>query len=93
MRSVRVRPRRISGPPVVPLVVRRDGPADHLYAHVPYQVAVPVSPRAIIGGEPVAPTVAGFYVARVIDAQERVGYSDPLYVGPDGRIGAAARRR
>lgn len=67
----------------------------NLYAHAPYQVPVPMAAGSIVGGESVAPTAAGLYVARVIDQQERVGYSDPIYVaiyvGADGRMAKAPR--
>lgn len=41
---------------------------------------IPMRPRAIIGGQVVSAKPWGFYLARVIDEQERVGYSDPVYV-------------
>ena len=42
--------------------------------------SVPMGTRTIIGGQQISASAHGFYVGRVIDAQERVGYSDPIYV-------------
>jgi gamma-glutamyltranspeptidase/glutathione hydrolase len=42
--------------------------------------SVPMAPRTIIGGEQISASSHGFYVGRIIDSQERVGYSDPIYV-------------
>ncbi len=39
----------------------------------------PMTSHRIVGGEVVQANARGFYVARVIDDQERVAYSDPIY--------------
>jgi len=39
----------------------------------------PMDPHRIVGGEIAQASAHGFYVARVIDSQERVAYSDPVY--------------
>lgn len=44
----------------------------------PYTVSVPMGSRSGTNGT-VTSTPNGFYVGRVIDEQERVGYSDPLF--------------
>lgn len=42
---------------------------------------IPMGTRHIYpGDQTVTATAQGFYVGRVIDDQERVGYSDPVYV-------------
>ena len=43
-------------------------------------VKVPMQSTSIIGGQVVDAKAAGFYVGRVIDSNERVGYSDPVFV-------------
>jgi hypothetical protein len=37
-------------------------------------------PRTTAGGQLTTAAANGFYVGRVIDEQERVGYSDPVYI-------------
>lgn len=41
----------------------------------------PMQPRLIVGGQTIAAAPNGFYVARLIDDQERVAYSDPITIG------------
>lgn len=48
----------------------------------PFSVRVPMKPRVIVGGQQTSATPDGFYVGRVIDEKERVGYSDPVFVSP-----------
>jgi gamma-glutamyltranspeptidase/glutathione hydrolase len=48
----------------------------------PYSVSIPMSSRTIIGGQVTNASKDGFYLGRVIDEQERVGYTDPVYVAP-----------
>ncbi len=45
-----------------------------------FTAGVPMRPRRIIGGQRISADAAGCYVGRVIDAGERVGYSDPVLV-------------
>jgi gamma-glutamyltranspeptidase/glutathione hydrolase len=42
--------------------------------------SLPMGTRTIIGGQQISASAHGFYVGRVIDSQERVGYSDPIYL-------------
>jgi hypothetical protein len=44
------------------------------------QASVPMAAREIIGQQVESASPHGFYVGRVIDSQERVGYSDPVYI-------------
>ena len=44
-----------------------------------YADKLPMNPRSSAGGHIVTASAQGFYVGRVIDNQERVGYSDPIY--------------
>lgn len=46
----------------------------------PFTVGVPMVDRKIIGGQITSSSPEGFYVGRVIDENERVGYTDPVYV-------------
>lgn len=48
------------------------------FAQSPYNVTVPMGSRNVATGT-ISASANGFYVARVIDEQERVGYSDPLH--------------
>jgi len=52
------------------------------YSRSTWTVTVPQSPSTIIGGQVVSSVPGGFYVGRVIDENERVGYSDPIFVRP-----------
>lgn len=48
--------------------------------------SIPMKPTMIIGGQAVSAAASGFYVARVIDQDERVGYSAPVFIdGPEMR--------
>jgi len=49
----------------------------------PYLVSLPTTNYTTAGGEIVNPETTGFYIARIIDTQERVGYSDPIYMSKD----------
>lgn len=46
-----------------------------------WSTRIPMGSRRVVGGEEQVSTAAGFYVGRVIDAQGRVGYTDPRYFG------------
>jgi gamma-glutamyltranspeptidase/glutathione hydrolase len=45
-----------------------------------FNVTVPMGSRSIIGQQVETASPHGFYVGRVIDQQERVGYSDPVFI-------------
>lgn len=54
-----------------------------VFMPAPYSCQVPmVNGRIINGGQIISTTADGFYVGRIIDSQERVGYSDPIFVSP-----------
>jgi gamma-glutamyltranspeptidase/glutathione hydrolase len=50
------------------------------FTRSPYTVGIPMPPRTTAGGQLTTAAANGFYVGRVIDEQERVGYSDPVFV-------------
>lgn len=53
----------------------------NMYAQAPFTTSIPlVNGRRIVGSQEISTNASGFYVARVIDQQERVGYSDPIYI-------------
>lgn len=45
-----------------------------------YTASIPMKPKVIVGNQTITSTANGFYVARAIDSEERVAYSDPVYV-------------
>ena len=42
--------------------------------------SVPMPAHPVIGGQQESAAANGFYVGRIIDEQEHVGYSDPVYI-------------
>lgn len=59
----------------------------NMFDRAPFTTAIPLSNgKSIIGGQKISASASGFYVARVIDEQERVGYSDPIYISPEGTL-------
>lgn len=54
------------------------------YLATPYSVSVPTASYTVVGGEVVNPDRIGFYMGRIIDDQERVGYSDPVWADQGG---------
>jgi len=50
----------------------------------PYSVSVPTASYTVVGGEVVNPDRIGFYMGRIIDDEERVGYSDPVWADQEG---------
>jgi hypothetical protein len=53
----------------------------NMFAQTPFTTRVPLTNgEAIVGDQVISTSASGFYMARVIDEQERVGYSDPVYI-------------
>jgi len=53
----------------------------NMFNQAPFTTQIPlINGRIIIGRQVISVSASGFYIARVIDEQERVGYSDPVYV-------------
>jgi hypothetical protein len=57
----------------------------NMFNTAPFVTAIPLeNGKAITGWQRITAAAHGFYIGRVIDEQERVGYSDPIYVNEDG---------
>jgi hypothetical protein len=58
----------------------------NLFNQTPLTTTIPLTNnQEIIGHEKVSTSSTGFYVGRVIDQQERVGYSDPIYLDSESK--------
>lgn len=59
----------------------------NMFNQAPLTTPLPLTNgKQIIGYQEISTSASGFYMARVIDEQERVGYSDPLYVGSNRTV-------
>lgn len=62
-------------------VIQNTRQVKNMFAQAPFTATVPlVNGRQIVGSQTISISALGLYIARVIDQQERVGYSDPVYV-------------
>ncbi len=52
----------------------------NMFNQAPFTTPIPLTNG---GAQAISTSPSGFYMARVIDEQERVGYSNPIYVGPN----------
>lgn len=59
----------------------------NMFNNAPFTTSVPLAnSNNIMGYQAISTSASGFYMGRVIDEQERVGYSDPLYVELNGTV-------